>query len=138
MKAKIGVKKRLSIINEKKSITINPFKSEFFLLEIYKDDKKLKHNNIIKNWSVNIWVLKTLTFKVRNISLVLSFWNNNGAMITVDPLKKYKHSGIQYFLLKEKTVSSLPKWNDATIRNNNKMILGNINQHIIIRSEINM
>jgi hypothetical protein len=59
-------------------------------------------------------------------------------MITVDPLKKYKHSVIQYFSLKEKTVSSLPKWYDATIRNNNKMILGNINQQIIIRSEINM
>ena len=58
-------------------------------------------------------------------------------MITVDPLKKYKHSGIQYFFLKEKTVSSLPKWYEATIRNKNKMILGNINQLIIIRSEIN-
>ena len=137
MKAKIGVKKIFNIINEKKSININPFKSEFFLLEIYKDDKKLKHNNIIKNWSVNIWDSKTLTFKVRNISLVLSFWNNNGAMITVDPLKKNIHSGIQYFLLKEKTVSSLPKWYDATIRNNNKMVLGNISQQIIIRSEIN-
>ena len=58
-------------------------------------------------------------------------------MITVEPLKKNKHSGIKYFPLKEKTVSSLPKWYDATIRNNNKMILGNINQQIIIRSEIN-
>ena len=137
MKAKIGVKKRFSIINEKKSIIINPFKSVFFLLEIYKDDKKLKHNNITKNWSANIWDSKTLTFKVRNISLVLSFWNNNGAMITADPLIKNKHSGIQYFLLKENTVSSLPKWYDATIRNNNKIILGNINQQIIIKSEIN-
>ena len=137
MKAKIGVKKRFNIINEKKSININPFKSVFFLFEIYKDDKKLKHNNIIKNWLVNIWDSKTLKFKVRNISLVLSFCNNNGAMITADPFKKYKHSAIQYFLLKEKTVSSLPKWYDATIRNNNKIILGNINQQIIIRSEIN-
>ena len=137
MKAKIGVKKRFNIINEKKSININPFKSVFFWFEIYKDEKKLKHNNIIKNWLVNIWESKTLKFKVRNISLVLSFWNNSGAMITVKPLKKYKHSDIQYFLLKEKTVSSLPKWYDATIRNNNKMILGNINQQIIIRSEIN-
>ena len=136
MKAKIGVKKRFNIINEKKSMNINPFKSVFFLFEIYKDDKKLKHSNIIKNWSVNIWYSKTLKFKIRNISLVLSFWNNNGAMITVDPLKKYKHSDIQYFFLKEKTVSSLPKWNDATIRNNNKMILGNFNQQIIIRTEI--
>jgi hypothetical protein len=59
-------------------------------------------------------------------------------MITVEPIKKNKHSGIKYFLLKEKTVSSLPKWYDATIRNNNKMILGNINQQNIIRSEINM
>ena len=137
MKAKIGVKKRFNIIKEKKSINIKPFKSVFFLFEIYKDAKKLKHNKIIKNWSVNIWESKTLKFKVRNISLVLSFWNNSGAMITAKPLKKYKHSDIQYFLLKEKTVSSLPKWYDATIRNNNKMILGNINQQIIIRSEIN-
>ena len=138
MKAKIGVKKRFNIINEKKSININPFKSVFFWFEIYKDDKKLRHNKIIKNWSVNIWESKTLKFKVWNISIVLSFWNNSGAMITVDPLKKYKHSGIQYFFLKEKTVSSLPKWYEATIRNNNKMILGNINQQNIIRSEINM
>ena len=137
MKAKIGVKKRFNIINEKKSININPFKSAFFWFEIYKDEKKLKHNNIIKNWSVNIWDSKTLKFKVWNISLVLFFWNNSGAMITVEPLKKNKHSGIKYFPLKEKTVSSLPKWYDATIRNNNKMILGNINQQIIIRSEIN-
>ena len=110
MKAKIGVKKRFNIINEKKSITINPFKSAFFFFEINKDDKKLKHNNIIKNWLVNICDSKTLKFKVRNISFVLSFWNNNGVMITTDPLKKYKHSGIKYFLLKENTVSSLPKW----------------------------
>ena len=138
MKAKRGVKKRFNIINEKKSITINPFKSEFFLLEIYKDDKKLKHNKIIKNWSVNIWDSKTLTFKVRNISLVFSFWNNNGDMITADPLKKNKHSAIQYFLLKENTVSSLPKWNDAIIRNNNKIILGNNDQKKIINRVIIM
>ena len=138
MNAKIGVKKRFNIIKEKKSINIKLFKSVFFLFEIYKDAKKLKHNKIIKNWSVNIWESKTLKFRVWNISLVLSFWNNNGAMITVDPFKKYKHSGIQYFLLKEKTVSSLPKWYEATIRNNNKITLGNINQQIIIKSEINM
>ena len=137
MKAKIGVKKRFNIINEKKSININPFKSVFFWFEIYKDEKKLRHNKIIKNWSVNIWESKTLKFKVWNISLVLSLWNNSGAMITVDPLKKYKNSGIQCFFLKEKTVSSLPKWYEATIRNNNKMILGNINQQNIINSEIN-
>ena len=105
MKAKIGVKKRFNIINEKKSININPFKSVFFWFEIYKDDKKLRHNKIIKNWSVNIWESKTLKFKVRNISIVLSLWNNSGAMITVEPLKKYKHSVIQYFFLKEKTLT---------------------------------
>ena len=47
-------------------------------------------------------------------------------MITSDPLKKNKHSESIYFFLKENTVSSLPKWYEATIRNNNKMILGNI------------
>ena len=58
-------------------------------------------------------------------------------MITVDPLKKNKHSGIQYFFLKENTVSSLPKWYYAIIKNNNKIILGNTSQKIIIKNEIN-
>ena len=99
-----------NMINEKKSISINPFKSEFFLFEIKKEDKKLKHNRVIKKWFENIWDSKTLKFKILNISLVLSFWNNNGANITADPLKKNKSSEIINFLLKENTVSSLPKW----------------------------
>jgi hypothetical protein len=49
VKAKTGVKKRFNIINEKKSITINAFRSAFFLLEIIRDDKKLKHKKVIKN-----------------------------------------------------------------------------------------
>jgi hypothetical protein len=48
VKAKIGVKKKFNIISDKKSIIIIPFKLVFFLLEMYKDDKKLKHNKIIK------------------------------------------------------------------------------------------
>jgi hypothetical protein len=36
------------MINEKKSIIINPFRSEFLLAEINKEDKKLKHNKVIK------------------------------------------------------------------------------------------
>ena len=98
------------MINEKKSIIINPFKSEFFLLEINKEDKKLKHNKVIKKWFVNIWDSKTLKFKIWNISFVLSFWNSNGANIIAEPFEKYKHSEIINFLLKENTVSSLPKW----------------------------
>ena len=45
----MGDKKRFSIINEKKSMIISPLKSVFFLCEMYKDDKKLKNNIIIKN-----------------------------------------------------------------------------------------
>ena len=55
-----------NIINEKKSISINPFKSEFFLFEIKKEDKKLKHNRVIKKWFENIWDSKTLKFKILN------------------------------------------------------------------------
>ena len=126
------------MISEKKSIIINPLKLGLFLFEINKEDKKLKHNKVIKNWLVNIWDSKTLKFKIRNISFVLSFWNNNGASITADPLKKYKHSEIINFLLKVNTVSSLPKWYAATIRNNNKTVLGNNNQKKIIKREIIM
>ena len=110
MKAKIGVKNRFNIINEKKSIIINIFKFVFFFLEIMRDDKKLKHKNVIKNWSLNHWDSKTLKFKISNISFVFSLWNNNGAKITADPFKKYKSSAIKNFCLKENTVSSLPKW----------------------------
>ena len=110
MKAKIGVKKRFNIINEKKSIIINAFNSAFFLLDIMRDDKKLKHKKVIKNWLLNNWDSKTLKFKTSNISLVFSLWNNNGVKITADPFKKYKNSSIRNFSLKENTVSSLPKW----------------------------
>ena len=110
VKAKIGVKKIFNMINEKKSIIINPFNSKFFLFEIYKEDIKLKHNKVIKKWLENTGDSKTLKFKIRNISFVFSFWNNNGANITADPFKKYKHSEIRNFFLKENTVSSLPKW----------------------------
>ena len=110
MKAKTGVKKRFNIIKEKKSIIISTFKSAYFLLEIIRDDKKLKHKKIIKNWLVNNWDSKTLKFKISNISFVFSLWNNNGVKITADPFKKYKNSSIRNFSLKENTVSSLPKW----------------------------
>ena len=110
MKAKIGVKKKFNIINDEKSIIIITFKLLFFLFEMYKDDKKLIHNNIIKNWSLKITDSKTLKFKILNISFVAFLCNNNGAMITDDPLKKNKHSDIKNFPLKENTVSSLPKW----------------------------
>ena len=110
MKAKTGVKKKFNTSNEKKSIIINAFKSAFFLLEIMRDDKKLKHKKVIKNWLLNNWDLKKLKFKISNISFVFSLWSNNGAKITTDPFKKYKNSVIKNFSLKENTVSSLPKW----------------------------
>ena len=59
MKAKIGVKKKFKIITEKKSINMRDFKSIFFLFDIYMDDKKLKHKNIIKNWVLKIEESKT-------------------------------------------------------------------------------
>ena len=110
MKAKIGVKKKFNIISDEKSIIIIPFKLLFFLFEMYKDDKKLIHNNAIKNWSLKTAESKTLKFKILNISFVAFLCNNNGATITDDPFKKNKHSGIKNFSLKENTVSSLPKW----------------------------
>ena len=138
MKAKIGVKKRFNIINEKKSININPFKSVFFLFEIYKDDKKLKHNRINKNWILKTVDSKTLKFRILNISFVALLCNNNGATITEDPFKKNKHSDIKNLFLKENTVSSFPKWYEATIKNKNNTILGKIIQKIIIKKEINI
>ena len=136
MKAKIGVKKKFNIISDEKSMIIIPFKLVFFLFEMYKDDTKLKHNSIVKNWSLKTEDSKTLKFKISNISFVALLCNNNGATITDDPFKKNKHSDIKNFLLKENIVSSLPKWYAATIKNKNKTILGNINQKIIIKKEI--
>ena len=50
VKANTGVKKKFRIIKDKKSIIINALVSEFLLLEMYIDDKKLKNKIIIKNW----------------------------------------------------------------------------------------
>ena len=110
MKAKIGDKKRFSIISEKKSMAISPLKSVFFSYEMYKDDKKLKINIMIKNWSLKISASKTLKLSILNISFVSSLFNNSGAKITEEPLKMNKNSDMKYFLLKENTVSSFPKW----------------------------
>ena len=105
----MGVKKKFNIISDEKSIIIIPFKLVFFLFEMYKDDKKLKHNRIIKNWSLKIADSKTLKFKILNISIVSAFFNNRGIKMTDEPFKKNKNSDIKNFLLKEKTVSSFPK-----------------------------
>ena len=110
MKANTGVKKKFSINNEKKSITIIPIRLAFFFCEIYKDDKKLKNNVTIKNWSVKIDNSNTLKFKILNISIVSAFFNNRGIKIIDEPFKKNKNSDIKNFLLKENTVSSFPKW----------------------------
>ena len=136
MKAKIGVKKKFKTTNDKKSIIISALRSIFFLFEIYIDDKKLKHRNIIKNWLLKIEDSNTWKFKFLNITIVASLWNNKGAVITEDPFKKNKISDIKNFLLKGNTVSSFPKWKAATIRNNNKTVFGNISHKIIIEREI--
>ena len=49
MKANTGVKKKFRIIKDKKSTTISALRSIFFLFEIYIEDKKPKHKNVIKN-----------------------------------------------------------------------------------------
>ena len=54
--------------------------------------------------------LKNLSFVDATCPLVSSRFNNNGAIITVDPFKKNKHSDMKNFLLKKNTVSSFPKW----------------------------
>ena len=124
------------MIKEKKSMIMTPFRLAFSFFEMYIDDKKLRHNIPIKNSLLKNSASKTLKFRILNISLVSSLFNNNGAIITADPFKKNKHSDMKNFFLKKKTVSSFPKWYAATIKNSNKIVLGNINQNIIINDEI--
>ena len=138
MKARIGVKKKFNIISDAKSMIIIPFMSVSFLFEMNKDDKKLKHNSIIKNWSLKIGDPKTSKFKIVNISFVALLCNNNGIKITEDPFKKNRHSDIKNERLKENTVSSLPKWYAATTKNKNKTVLGNTSHKVIIKREINI
>ena len=110
MKAKIGDKKRFSMIKEKKSMIMTPFAFMFSFFEMYIDDKKPRNNIPIKNSLLNNPASKTLKFRILNISLVSSLLNNSGAIITVDPFKKNKHSDMKNFFLKKNTVSSFPKW----------------------------
>ena len=110
MKAKIGDKKRFSMIKEKKSMIMTPLRFVLSFFEIYKDDKKLRHNIPIKNSLLKKSASKTLKFSILKISLVSSLFKNNGAIITVDPFKKNKHSDIKNFFLKKNTVFSFPKW----------------------------
>ena len=138
MKAKIGDKKRFSMIKEKKSMIMILLKFAFSFFEMYIDDKKPTHNIPIKNSLLKNPASKTLKFRILNISFVSSLFNNNGPIITVDPFKKNKHSDMKNFFLKKNTVSSFPKWYAATIKNINKTVLGNINQDIIINDDINI
>ena len=110
MKAKIGDKKRFSMIKEKKSMIMTPFRFVFSFFEMYIDDKKPRHNIPNKNSLLKNSASKTLKLRILNISFVSSLFNNNGAIITVDPFKKNKHSEMKNFFLKENTVSSFPKW----------------------------
>ena len=115
-----------------------PFRSNVSFFEIYKEDKKLKHNIEIQNSFLKNCASKTLKLRILNISFVSSLFNNNGAIITAEPFKKNKNSDIRNFPLKENTVSSFPKWQAATTKNNSKTVFGKINQNIIIDDEINM
>ena len=110
MKAKIGDKKIFSMIKEKKSMIMTLFRLAFSFFEMYIDDKKPRHSIPIKNSLLKNSASKTLKFRVLNISFVSSLFNNNGAIITVDPFKKNKHSDRKNFFLKKNTVSSFPKW----------------------------
>ena len=83
------------------------FVCSFF--EMYIDDKKLRHNIPIKNSLLKNSASKILKLRILNISLVSSLFNNNGAIITVDPFKKNKNSDMKNFFLKKNTVSSFPK-----------------------------
>ena len=106
----MGDRKRFNIIKEKKSTIIILLKSAFSFFEMYIDDKKPRHNIPIKNSLLKNSDSKTLKFRILNISFVSSLFNNNGAIITVDPFKKNKHSDMKNFFLKKNTVSSFPKW----------------------------
>ena len=64
MKAKIGDKKRFSMIKEKKSIIMTPFRFMFFFFEMYTDDKKPRPNIPIKNSLLKNPASKTLKFKI--------------------------------------------------------------------------
>ena len=124
------------MIKEKKSMIMIPFRLAFSFFEMYIDDKKPRHNIPIKNSLLKNSASKTLKLRILNISFVSSLFNNNGAIITVDPFKKNKHSDMKNFLLKENTVSSFPKWYAATTKNNSKTVFGKIHQNIIINDEI--
>ena len=110
MKAKRGDKKRFNIIKEKKSMIMIPFRFVFSFFEMNIDDKKPRNSIPIINSLLNNSASKTLKFRVLKISLVSSLFNNNGAIITVDPFKKNKNSDMKNFFLKKNTVSSFPKW----------------------------
>ena len=110
VKARTGGKKKFNKIMDKKSIIIINLKSALLLFEIYKDDKKLRHKITIKNSLLKNSASNKLKLRILNISLVSSLFNNNGAIITVDPFKKNKHSDMKNFFLKKNTVSSFPKW----------------------------
>ena len=97
----MGDKRRFNIIKEKKSMIMTPFKLALSFFEMYIDDKKPRHIIPIKNSLLKISASKTLKLRILNISFVSSLFNNNGAIITVDPFKKNKHSEMKNFFLKD-------------------------------------
>ena len=71
-----------------------------------------------------------------NIFTVSSKWKKRGARIMSDPFKKY-NNWIKYdFLFIKNCVSSLPKWNAATIRKTNSVVAGKSDQIIMTQTAI--
>ena len=53
-----------------------------------------------------------------------------------EPFKKKSSSDTKNFFLKENTVSSLPKWYEATTRNKNSVIFGTASHDTMINKDI--
>ena len=77
------------IINiDKKSVVKRILKLISFLCDKKNEEIKPKNKNINKKVSLKSEFSKILKFKALKISIVSSLWNNKGAIITEEPLKK--------------------------------------------------
>ena len=88
MNAKIGFKKKLSRMIDIKSINSSDFISICLFNEITMFANKLVAININRNsFDINKFCVIS-KFKLLKILRVSVLWNNSGAVITKDPLKK--------------------------------------------------
>ena len=94
---------------DKKSVIKRILKLISFLFDKKNEEIKLKNKIITKKTSLKSEFSKILKFKVLKISFVSSPWNSKGAIITEEPLKKYRISLKKIYLSTKNTVSSLPK-----------------------------